>query len=161
MKKTNCTLFILAITLVINWSCERSKNNKLIIEDKILQILNLNLEGCKSTKKNNSNTEEKIIFKTCDKYYLNINHINAVFNCSPEEIITSAEIENGKIIINSCEKSIAANCTCQYDLDFKTGPLEYSEYTVIMNHCGSKITEFQILFNESTNESFTINKSQK
>jgi hypothetical protein len=107
---------------------------------------------CKpATKK--SGDSEYIEYKTVDVDYLQINHVNAWFNCEPGKVFVSAELINDTIVVDEFEETGLANCICPLDLSYQIGPLNYGRYIIRMLRWD---IEFSINFNSSTNGVFII-----
>ena len=74
---------------------------------------------------------------SCVKYIYNINdkrllltHINAGFNCCPENIYCSISIKNDTITIQQYEESALCDCNCLYDLDIEIKGVIAQEYHI-------------------------------
>ena len=70
-----------------------------------------------------------------------LKHVNAIFNCCPEEIIIEAKIENGKIIYNSFHKVNGCHCYCLFDTYCKIGPLSFTKYATDIS-AGESVVKF-------------------
>lgn len=62
---------------------------------------------------------------------LSLKHINAAFNCCPEEIITDISINNDTIRIAEDEKNGLCDCICLFDLQYELRNIEPGDYTII------------------------------
>lgn len=100
--------------------------------------------SCKPVMK--SDIEEYLLLKVKDNYYLDIEHINAWFNCEPGEIIVDASIEEATITINEYSTENLVNCICPYDLNYLIGPLYYGTYQLNLNKGGLNILSKEISF---------------
>lgn len=103
-----------------------------------------------------STDSERVEYETVDNNYLQFNHINAIFNCEPGELLVNVEIINDSIIIEEREEQAIANCICPYDLCYRFGPMNYNKYLVTIRHGGADYAEFSIKFNSSTSGVFEI-----
>ncbi len=148
MKKiVFCIITFLFITF---FACEKQDE-----QTNVVRIINFSHTDCK--KDNNKSVEtEYIKYKTVDKNYLEINHINTIFNCCPGELTINASVEKDTITIFENESEQACKCLCPYDLNYTFGPIEYGKYHVIVNKNNSVFTKFIIDFNENTNGTFVI-----
>jgi hypothetical protein len=155
--KTIIKIFILwGIIMFTAFSCKDKDNENPVIpiqEDRLLEVKNLTWNGCKSGNYYNAN--EYIEIQSIDSNYLEIKHINALFNCVPV-IIIEAEIEKGVIIYSEEETGGMANCLCLFDVSCNIGPLDYYQYTFAYNREGERIAEFDFYFSSSTHEIFEI-----
>jgi hypothetical protein len=61
-----------------------------------------------------------------------LKHINAGFNCCPDEIIANITIEGNLITIEEDEslESGGCDCICLFDLDLEITNLQPGEYTI-------------------------------
>ena len=156
MKSKFKIIFLFGILLTV--SCCKDNENKVIPEDRILEIKDLSYNGCKPVT-NSSDTEEYIELQTVDSNYLHVKHVNAIFNCCPKEIIVEAKIENGKIIYNSFHKENGCHCYCLFDTYCKIGPLSFTKYTFIVNTYGiDEPIEFTLDFSQTTQEKYIIER---
>jgi len=126
--------------------CEKENSPKLPSVGKITY------GDCKPITKK-SGESEYLEYKTVDTDYLQINHINAWFNCEPGEIFVTAELINGAIVVDAYEETALANCICPYDLSYRIGPLNYGRYIIRILRGD---IEFSINFNSSTKGVFRI-----
>lgn len=133
--------FILLLTC-----CEKETSRK------VPSVGKITYGDCKPVTKK-SGESEYLEYKTVDTDYLQINHINAWFNCEPGEIFVTAELINGAIVIDAYEDPALANCICPYDLSYRIGPLKYGRYIIRILRGDIK---FSINFKSSTNGFFII-----
>ena len=143
-KYSACLLFVSLL-----FSCEQEETMTKVSVDQITY------GDCK-TGNLKSTDSERIEYKTVDNNYLQFNHINAVFNCEPGELIVNVEIINDRIIIEEREEQALANCICLYDLCYRIGPMNYDKYLLTIRHDGANYAEFSIKFNSSTSGVFEI-----
>jgi hypothetical protein len=61
---------------------------------------------------------------------LTMKHINAGFNCCPEQIYCEISENNDTIIISEFEKEQSCNCNCLFDLDILLNGVEENIYFV-------------------------------
>jgi hypothetical protein len=122
---------------------------------KVLSVGQITYGDCKpATKK--SGDSEYIEYETVDGVYLQMNHVNAWFNCEPGKIFVSAELNNDIIAVDEYEETALANCICAYDLSYRIGPLNYGKYLFKILRGGCIYAEFSINFNSDANGVFII-----
>ena len=142
MKKI---FFLLSLSLVLI-SCEKTYDLKNLKVDQI------SFSDCKPSK----GITESIEYKTVDKKYLSITHVNSFFNCDPGQLSVDIKIQNDTIVINEDEERGLANCICPYDFRFRIGPMDYGTYNFILTKGGLLYIRFSIDFNSKTDDNFTI-----
>jgi hypothetical protein len=117
-----------------------------------LTMNNLTVSDCKIKGDNAKGiVPEYITIKTVDDYYLLFSHINSLLNCEPGEIIVSTGISSDTITINEDAAKADANCVCPYDIEFKLGPLEYGNFTIVFQKTGLTFKEYSLTYKKSTN----------
>ena len=131
--------------LLVN-CCEREASHM------IPSVSQITYGDCKSAAKK-SGESEYIEYKTVDVDYLQINHVNAWFNCEPGKIIVTAELTNNTIVVDEYEETGLVNCICPYDLSYQIGPLNYGRYVIRILRGD---IEFSIKFNSSTKGIFIV-----
>lgn len=102
----------LFLNLIILWGCQKETGNPTI-----------DLVGstdCKSMFKSDDGDSSD---QDCIKYFysdnvLTIKHLNAGFNCCPEEFLVDLQVSGDTLIIIEKEKSALCDCDCLFDLDF-------------------------------------------
>ncbi len=142
--------YIYSIVFILLLNCCEKENSQIT-----LSVDQITYGDCKpGTKK--SGTSEYIEYITVDAEYLQINHVNAWFNCEPGKIFVSAELINDTIVIHEDEETALANCICPYDLSYRIGPMNYDRYIFSIRRGGCIYTEFSINFNSSTKGVFSI-----
>jgi len=161
MKKLKILfLSILLPVLTVFISFTGCENND-VTNSKTLEVKDLTYEGCKEQKNISDSIEEYIEYYTIDSNYLAIKHVNAIFNCCPEEINIKAKIENSKIFYNSFHKVDGCRCYCLYDTYCKIGPLSFSEYTFKVNTYGiDEPIELTLDFSQATQGKYTIERDE-
>jgi hypothetical protein len=117
-----------------------------------LSVDQITYGDCKSVIKK-SDHPGYIEYKMVDADYLQINHINAWFNCEPGRIFVHAELIRDTILVDENEETGGVNCICPYDLSYRIGPLDYGRYIFRMER---RDIAFSIYFNSSTNGVFRI-----
>ncbi len=119
-----------------------------------LNVKNLLHNGCKNNTQ--KSTEQEYLILQANGQYLEIEHINAEFNCCPGEILVDSNISNDSIFINEDETEHACDCVCKYDLTYELGPLEYGVYHIILSNTYYTPIEFDVDFNPDTDEVIDI-----
>jgi len=147
MKKI---LFLLFSPLLLI-SCEKTYDLKNLKIDQIF------FSDCKTSK----GIIESIAYKTVNKNYLSITHVNSFFNCDPGQLSVDIKIQNDTIVINEAEERGLANCVCPYDFNFRIGPIDYGTYNFILEKGGLLYIKFSIDFNSKTNDSNIIANPDK
>ena len=147
MKKI---LFLLFSPLLLI-SCEKTYDLKNLKIDQIF------FSDCKTSK----GIIESIAYKTVNKNYLSITHVNSFFNCDPGQLSVDIKIQNDTIVINEAEERGLANCVCPYDFNFMIGPIDYGTYNFILEKGGLLYIKFSIDFNSKTNDSNIIANPDK
>jgi hypothetical protein len=116
-----------------------------------------NYTGCKGIPKVNA-TDSISSDQDCIEYYydgegvLELKHINAGFNCCPDELLADISVEGNIINIEERESlSNPCHCLCLFDLELKIINLEPGEYVI------SVIEPY--VFMEEGKIDFTINLS--
>lgn len=153
------TLFKLSLFLILIVFIATSCEDKDGANAKILEVKDLTYEGCKEQKNTSDSIEEYVEYYTIDSNYLAFRHVNAIFNCCPEEINIEAKIENSKIFYNSFHMVDGCRCYCLYDTYCKIGPLSFSKYTFKFNTYGiDEPIEFTLDFSQATQGKYTIER---
>jgi len=110
--------------------CDKETSNE------SLRIKDFSYLGCKETKglRATLHGEEYIEYKAVADGYLHIKHVNAVFNCCPDTIKADVSMEDNIITINESETNPICDCICDYDLEYRLGPLTSGkEYILIFS----------------------------
>ncbi|MCK5821497.1 MAG: hypothetical protein KAH17_06410 [Bacteroidales bacterium] len=93
--------------------------------------------GCKDfTPKTDSdypNDTDCLSFEFDGDSILTMTHINAGFNCCPEEFIVKVDIRNDTIYITESERDGLCDCNCLYDLHFTIQPLPPGIYHITVD----------------------------
>jgi hypothetical protein len=129
--KTRIFIFaIIAIFLIGVTSCNKETSNE------SLGIKEFSYLGCKETKslRASFHGEEYIEYKAIADGYLHIKHVNAVFNCCPDTIKADVSMEGNIITVDESEANPICDCICDYDLEYRLGPLAPNkEYILIFS----------------------------
>ena len=132
MKTKTVLITLLALCFLVGGAgCNRDNPYEEI------KIKDFSYQGCKEivihyTKA--SEREEYIEYKAVADGYLDIKHVNAVFNCCPDTIKADVSMEDNIITINESETNPICDCICDYDLEYRLGPLTSGkEYILIFS----------------------------
>lgn len=136
--------------MALSISCENSE-----FPDDQFSIKEIEYGTCKPTTK--STIEEYMLLSVNDNYFLKVEHINAMFNCSPGQIIVIASVKGNEVIINEYETEGNANCICPYDLDYVIGPLRYETYNLVLQRDGLEVYRGAINFKSNLDIKIDIN----
>ncbi len=156
---------LITLLLFATIGCEKEENKTVKREGK-LEIKNFSRTDCKQNADYigsvaQESKKEYLELKSVGKY-LKVKHINAQFNCCPEEIFITSKISNDTIYIDEDEKSHACNCICDYDLDYEIGKVDYGNYYVVLTKLKSPFSylEFKLDFNENLNNRIYVERNK-
>ncbi|HKM12548.1 MAG TPA: hypothetical protein PK155_07055 [Bacteroidales bacterium] len=131
MKTKTVLITMLALCFLLGGAgCDKETSNE------SLRIKDFSYLGCKETKglRATLHGEEYIEYKAVADGYLHIKHVNAVFNCCPDTIKADVSMEDNIITINESETNPICDCICDYDLEYRLGPLTSGkEYILIFS----------------------------
>jgi hypothetical protein len=144
-------LIFQVVVVLLLMSCENIHDLNKLKVDKITY------GDCKTDSKKSENAE-RIEYKTVDKDYLEIKHINGMFNCDPGRILVNVSEEDNIVSIDENEEYPIANCICPYDLCYRIGPIDYGYYIFDFQRDGLKYVEFPVDFNSKTSGVFEIDQ---
>ncbi len=156
----------LALFLSAMGGCEKDEK-KTVKRDGKLEIRNFSRTDCKQDADYIGNlaqeSKKEYLELKSDGKYLKVKHINAQFNCCPEEIVVTSKISNNTIYIDENEKSHACDCICDYDLDYEIGELDYSNYYVVLTKLKAPFSykEFELDFNANVNKRIYVEYKNK
>lgn len=135
MKTTKIVYFFLSLLFVTAISCKQDE--KLIPQPEGYLV---SYEGCKSfTQGKDAGSQFSLFYdqnQDCIKYQyygdsvLEIQHINAGFNCCPKEIVASIDISDNVILIEESETEPGCLCLCLFDVNYKIEGLLPGKYTI-------------------------------
>jgi hypothetical protein len=135
------TVSILSVSLLLLFSFSCKKNEP---PENQFSARDVYYGECKSTTK--IAFDEHILLYFHNENYLAVSHNNAMFNCSPGQIIVDAKIEGRNIIVDEYETDSSSNCICPYDISYNIGPLPYESYTFIFQRGGYEVLREEIIF---------------
>jgi len=127
----------------------------------------LDYSGCKQFQKGTA-TDGTPPDQDCIEYQydgtgvLLLNHLNAGFNCCPDEILADITIENNIITIGEDEslESGGCDCLCLFDVHYQISNLPSGEYTIRVYGMylqeGDEILEFTVDLASSPSGSFCV-----
>jgi len=127
----------------------------------------LDYDGCKVFQKGNAvdgapPDQDCIEYQYDGSGILLLKHLNAGFNCCPDEILADITIEDNNIIIEENEslESGGCFCLCLFDVDYQIGNLPPGEYTIKVNGLyleeGDEILQFTVDLASSPSGSFCV-----
>lgn len=128
MKKAILALIIFSSLLYI--SCQEDANN--LLSGKVIKF-----SSCKGSsnllKGMNTNAESCIYFSYDGNGLLKLKHVNAGFNCCPQQVYISVKQMGNKIIIDEKEMAQNCRCLCLYDVEAEIINLAPGKYTIAIN----------------------------
>ena len=146
MKRILMALFALFF-LIGGAGCDRDNPNEEI------KIEDFSYQGCKEIVTNftkSADKEEYIEYRAIADGYLDIKHVNAVFNCCPGRIKADVSVEGNIFNIVESETDPQCKCICDYDIVFKIGPFSNNkEYTLIFSRYKRELVRFTIKYKSS------------
>lgn len=130
---------------------------------------NYSHSGCKKTsnapKKVASispvySNDEYLEFEGREGGYININHINTLFNCGVREIGANIYVEGTEILITEkmTEGAYARCGYCPFDVMIDAGPLMDGDYTVVIEKEGVRYAKATISFSPTANGKVKLEK---
>jgi len=96
---------------------------------------------------------ESIAYKTIDKNWLAVKHVNAVFNCClPKGIGVKVTFSGDSVIVSEFEvEQGLCDCICPYDVSYRIGPLVYGDYLFVLRYPDGRIrVSFPFRFDDTT-----------
>jgi hypothetical protein len=138
-------IFIISTILVIIFpGCENSKEDpeKLTLTGSLVSH-----SDCKIGKKSLIGITEIPDTLSCVNYSydslshkLDIEHINAGFNCCPDSIYCKVALRNDTITITEYEAKALCDCDCLYDMDMMVNGVASGKYFIrfIEPYCGEQ-----------------------
>jgi hypothetical protein len=131
MKSKTYTIIFISVLMFSCYSCEKNIINNNNISGKLIH--NTDCKTFKSAKIDSalSGTLSCIIYSfDASTNKLILKHMNAGFNCCPEELYCTISVNNDTIIIQELEKKALCNCNCLYDLDIELNGVESKNYYI-------------------------------
>jgi hypothetical protein len=136
---------------VILQACENSNEDTI---NKSKQGGQVTYPGCKENNLKSTFSESQkpcITIKTIDSNYLKVEHINAEFNCIFDSLTIDCSINGNAINIQENHVNPNALCTCEYDIEYQIGPLEFGKtYSINIVDEASNEISFEFEFTENT-----------
>lgn len=151
------TLFLL---LMAAGGCEKNVRDK----EGDIHIEEFSCSGCKDQSevsvRNAPEIQEYVEYAGNKDGYLYIRHVNVLLNCCPDTIKATASIEGEVLLITEKEIDPKCNCSCNYDLMYKIGPLTTARrYTLRMYRETLEYAEFSFTYDKSLKNSVIIKNS--
>jgi len=78
-------------------------------------------------------TQDCIAYHYDGQGTLTLNHINAGFNCCPDSLNATFDLQNGLITIQQIEYGGVCDCNCLFDLTYVINLLPPGDYTIMVN----------------------------
>lgn len=168
MKTAKIGYFFLALSLVIAVSC---KQNESIIPQPEASLVSY--QGCKSFTQGRIASTQFSLFhdqsQDCVEYQyygdgvLEIQHINAGFNCCPGEIVAAIDISDNVILIEESETESGCYCLCLFDVNYRIEGLRPGKYTIKIiepytNDQDPKL-EFTLDLSRSTSGTYCVSRN--
>jgi len=165
MKTILLSILSAVIITFLLLGCENEKENKkqLIISGSLIKN-----SGCKE-KKSSTDSIPTPDSLSCAEYLFNastnkliIKHLNAGFNCCPENILCEVTTVADTIIITESEKAHLCDCDCLYDLEIEITGVESKEYMIkfIEPYCDNQEQLiFGVNFSTETAGSFCVKRN--
>jgi hypothetical protein len=143
-------------------SCE--KESPAVWSD--LQVVLDQNEGCKQfgvKTDSYTSTQECIKYSYTDSV-LRITHINAGFNCCPEEIVIDTNYQSDTLRIDESEVNAFCDCNCLYDINYSISPVPEASFMLVVKGAlglrdGDQPLEIQIDLSEETSGEFCVSRS--
>ena len=113
----------------------------------------LSISECKSIQdglKNFATDVPCVTIQTIDSNYLAIEHINAMFNCDYGAIMIDFSVTDNVINIKENQSKAGELCTCNYDIEYSIGSIEYGHYTINIEDESHNVISFEFDFSENT-----------
>ena len=137
-KIVSASFFVLAIML---YSCNKEQPalwlDPVVALDEVSQCKDFSPKA----QSNYPNTTDCIHFEFDGDSILTVTHINAGFNCCPEEFIVNVNVSNDTIFITESERDGLCDCNCLYDLHFTIQPVKPAVYTVVVKEPYVQLSE--------------------
>lgn len=114
----------------------------------------LSIIGCKDNSGSLKSAVVDVPCATIQTYknnYLAIEHVNAIFNCAFDSITIDFSVTGNVINIKENHVNPGMFCTCNYDIKYIIGPIEYGHYTIyIEDESQGNVISFEFDFSENT-----------
>jgi hypothetical protein len=116
----------------VPFSCSEKEK---VLPDQIPSISLTEFSGCgdidgKTKSSNSFDDTLSVIIYSYDALTkeLQINHINAAFNCCPGKLYCETSLSNDTLYVKEYEQSSQCKCNCLYDLNLSLGNIEERTY---------------------------------
>jgi len=134
MNSNRIRFSILLFLGVFILGCEKEEKPPLVISGELFSNTQ-----CKDFFKSSSEGYTTPDSLSCIEYSFNqadnaltLRHINAGFNCCPEELSCEIIAQGDTLIVEEYEKSALCNCNCLYDLEIVINGILESVYKIKM-----------------------------
>ncbi len=133
MKSVSFISLALAFALLFS-ACKKDEH--------LFETQNVSFSECKAGQRF---AEESVHLKMLSDNILKLTHINSIFNCCPEELSSSASLENNVIYIKEKESGdLMCDCLCYYDMSIELKGLEQQNYTFRIEKHDELYYEFKL-----------------
>jgi len=136
MKAKKMGIFLLALSLLFIVNCKQDENIIPLHPNASL----VSYHGCKTFPQGRDAGSQVSIFyapnQDCVEYQyygdsiLEIQHINAGFNCCPGEIVADIDFSGNVIVIRENETESGCFCLCLFDVNYEIEGLMPGIYTI-------------------------------
>ncbi len=159
MQTVTFLVFTFLTCMVIS-SCEKtSDDNNSSNYREVLQNGGVYYSGCKGfSEKKTLAKEACITLHTVEGNYLEIQHFDAIFNCVFDSLSIDYNVNNNTISVDESHVNPNAYCTCEYDVKYRIGPLEYGTYSINILDENLNQNEISFDFEFSDNTQITYYK---
>ncbi len=113
-------------------------------------------------KSMNSNSESCIIYSYNGINKLLLTHVNAGFNCCPNSIYATVNLDGNKLIINEGENANDCRCLCLYDIEIAINNISPGNYTIVVNEPYAENGppfEFEVNLNSAITDSMCVGRN--
>ena len=157
MKSILRNALALLVFVIFAGSCGNKEESQL--GEKEFSILEFNAGDCKGNLKS-TNESQYIELKAEGSGRLNIKFVNAVFNCCPGKITSSASFQNGILKIVFAEEMGACDCICDYDVECLIGSIANGDYDieVYINNTEEPKASFSFTYSSQLDMTYNIDQ---
>ena len=167
MDAKNKMVYVLgALFLLITASCDSPES---IIPYNPIGIV-VDYAGCKTfngegsanvlANLNHDQSQDCIEYNYNGNGILQIQHVNAGFNCCPGKIVANIQIENNSIVIKEQETEALCLCLCLFDVNYKIENLKPGKYQLKIKelYTNEQDTELELMLDlsQATSGAFCV-----
>jgi hypothetical protein len=163
MKTRTYIIVFIGLLIFSTYSCEKNKINN-NITGKLIKSTDCKTFKSASINSDFSDTSSCIIYSfDASVNKLILKHVNAGFNCCPEELYCTVSMNNDTIIIQEFEKKSLCRCNCLYDLDIELIGVESKNYSIKIIEpyaMGQEKLNFKLDLEHSNEGSYCVTRKQ-